>query len=80
MTASASTTSDTPSTTVALEHRRREPLTVIILVALILGLPIAVWLDLVNLTDASLRRQASDLNAMITGIRTFYSSDVVDRV
>jgi len=78
--ASSTATPETPASTVAPEHRRREPLTVIILVALIVGLPIVVWLDLVNLTDASLRRQASDLNAMITGIRTFYSSDVVDRV
>jgi class 3 adenylate cyclase len=62
------------------EHRHREPLTVVALVLLILGLPIVVWLDLVNLTDATLKRQASDLNAVITGIRSYYSSDVVDRV
>lgn len=62
------------------EHRRREPLTVLALVLLIVGLPVVVWLDLVNLTDASLKRQASDLNAMISAIRGYYGSDVVDRV
>ncbi len=62
------------------EHHRREPLTVLALVLLILGLPIVVWLDLVNLTDASLKRQANDLNAMITAIRGYYGSEVVDRV
>lgn len=62
------------------EHKRREPLTVLALVLLILGLPIVVWLDLVNLTDASLKRQASDLNAVITAIRGYYGSEVVDRV
>ena len=62
------------------EHRRREPLTVLALVLLIVGLPVVVWLDLVNLTDASLKRQASDLNAMITAIRSYYGSEMVDRV
>ena len=62
------------------EHRRREPLTVLALVLLILGLPVVVWLDLVNLTDVSLKRQASDLNAVITAIRGYYGSEVVDRV
>ncbi|HEX8956006.1 MAG TPA: adenylate/guanylate cyclase domain-containing protein [Burkholderiaceae bacterium] len=62
------------------EHRRHEPLTVLALVLLILGLPVVVWLDLVNLTDASLKRQASDLNAVITAIRGYYGSEVVNRV
>jgi class 3 adenylate cyclase len=65
---------------VVQEHRRREPLTVLALVLLILGLPVVVWLDLVNLTDTSLKRQASDLNAVITAIRGYYGSEVVDRV
>ena len=39
--------------------------TLVVLVALLLaGLPLAVWLDLSNLADGNLRRQASDLNAM----------------
>ena len=63
-----------------MEHRHREPLTVLALILLILGLPVVVWLDLVNLTDVTLKRQASDLNAVITGIRGYYSAEVVDRV
>ena len=36
-------------------------------VALLAALPLAVWLDLRNLADLSLRRQANDLNSVITG-------------
>lgn len=71
---------DTTASEPVQDSRHWEPLTVLVLIALFVTLPIAVWLDLTNLTDNSLRRQASDVNAMITGIRTFYSSDVVDRV
>ena len=44
------------------------------------GLPLAVWLDLRNLTETSLRRQATDLNSVITSMRSFYGSNVVARV
>ena len=47
---------------------------------LILGLPLAVWLDLRSLTEAALRRQASDLNSVITSMRGFYGSNVVGRI
>src|SRR5271165_285277 len=62
------------------ERERREPLTVLVILVLLIGLPIVVWFDLTNLTDAALRRQAGDVNAVITGIRGYYSSEVVDRV
>ena len=47
---------------------------------LLLALPIAVWLDLTNLADAALRRQATDLNSVITSVRGYYASNVVGRV
>jgi class 3 adenylate cyclase len=47
---------------------------------LLLGLPLAVWLDLRNLTEAALRRQAADLNSMITSMRSFYGTNVAGRV
>ncbi len=51
------------------------------LVALLLAaLPLAVWLDLKNLSDAALRRQASDLNSVISSVRSYYASNVVGRV
>jgi class 3 adenylate cyclase len=53
----------------------------VLLVALLLiGLPVAVWLDFRNLADANLRRQASDLNSIISSIRAYYATNVVDRV
>ncbi|HTH43988.1 MAG TPA: adenylate/guanylate cyclase domain-containing protein [Oxalicibacterium sp.] len=53
---------------------------IVTLVLLLLGLPLAVWSDMKHLTEATLQRQAADVNAMITGIRGFYSSNIVDRV
>ena len=38
-------------------------------IILLLGLPLAVWLDLRNLTDEALRRQAIDFNSLITSVR-----------
>src|SRR6266852_5232310 len=52
----------------------------LLVVALLAGLPIAVWLDLSNLTDAALHRQAVDLNSVITSVRGYYASNVVGRV
>jgi adenylate cyclase len=47
---------------------------------LLAGLPVAVWLDLRNLSESVLRHQASDLNSVITSVRTYYGSNVVGRV
>jgi len=55
-----------------------------VLIALVLlmlaGLPAAVWLDLRTLTENSLRRQAGDLNSMMTSMRSYYANNVVARV
>jgi hypothetical protein len=54
---------------------------VILLVAVLLaGLPLAVWLDLRNLTEAAPRRQAGDLNSVISSVRGYYASNIVARV
>ena len=53
---------------------------ILLVVALLAGLPIAVWLDLRNLSDALLKRQAIDLNSVITSVRSYYAGNVVDRV
>ncbi|MFL6797239.1 MAG: adenylate/guanylate cyclase domain-containing protein [Xanthobacteraceae bacterium] len=47
---------------------------------LLLGLPVAVWLDLRNLTERALRRQAGDLNSVITSVRAYYGTNIVGRV
>jgi len=53
---------------------------VLLVSLLLIGLPVAVWLDFSNLAEANLRRQASDLNSIITSIRAYYATNVVARV
>jgi adenylate cyclase len=53
---------------------------VILVILLLVGLPTAVWLDLDNLADANLHHQARDLSSMISSVRAYYSTNVVDRV
>jgi class 3 adenylate cyclase len=43
-------------------------------------LPVAVWLDLRNLSNESLTRQATELNDMISKIRAYYAINVVERI
>jgi adenylate cyclase len=53
----------------------------LLLVALLLvGLPVAVWLDLTNLAETNLNRQASDLNSIISSVRSYYATNVVGRI
>src|SRR5258707_1934015 len=60
--------------------RSRGALLSFLVPVLLLGVPLAVWLDLRNLSESALRRQASDLNSVITGIRGYYASHIVGRV
>jgi adenylate cyclase len=55
-------------------------LVILLVLALLAGLPLAVWLDLRNLTETALRRQASDLNSVISSVRGYYATNVVARV
>jgi class 3 adenylate cyclase len=52
----------------------------LLVLALLAGLPVAVWLDLRNLTETSLLRQAKDLNSVVSSVRSYYASNVVGRV
>ena len=56
------------------------PLMALLVAMLLIGLPLATWLDLRDITSASLTRQATNLSTVITGIRSFYASNIVDRV
>lgn len=60
--------------------RRRKPVFIVLVLLLMAGLPVAVWLDLRNLSESLLRRQATDLNAIIGGFRAYYASNVVGRI
>jgi len=60
--------------------RSRGALLSALVAALLLSLPVAVWLDLRALTETVLRRQASDLSSVISSIRGYYANHVVARV
>ncbi|MER8710000.1 adenylate/guanylate cyclase domain-containing protein [Mesorhizobium sp. M1088] len=56
------------------------PLLVAAVVIGLVGLPVAAWLDLRDLSERMLRRQASEISRIIDEMRGFYGSDVVGRV
>jgi hypothetical protein len=71
------------TTRVEMKHflsKRAGVLQVILVILLLVGLPIAVWLDLDNLAEANLHHQARDLSSMISSVRAYYATNVVDRV
>jgi adenylate cyclase len=51
-----------------------------LILLLLAGLPLAVWLDLRNLSEHSLHSQADELGAAINAVRSYYSQNVVGRV
>jgi class 3 adenylate cyclase len=51
-----------------------------VIALLLAALPVAVWLDLTNLAEVALRRQANDLNSVVSSVRSYYASNVVGRV
>ena len=58
----------------------RGVLLILLVLVLVAGLPAAVWLDLRNLTESTLLRQARDLNSVVTSMRAYYGSNVVGRI
>jgi adenylate cyclase len=63
-----------------IERRRYGPLVVACVALLLLGLPLAAWLDMRELSERILRRQADEISRIIDDMRGFYASDVVGRV
>ena len=55
-------------------------LTGLLIAVLLAALPVAVWMDLTKFAEAALRRQANDLNSVISSVRSYYASNVVGRV
>ena len=51
-----------------------------VVLLLLLGLPVAAWLDLKSISEHTLRTQANTFDRVMTSIRTFYSSNIVNRV
>lgn len=61
-------------------QRKFGPFLIVAVVLGLLGLPLAVWLDLRDLSERMLRAQASEISRVIDEMRSFYGSDVVARV
>ena len=53
---------------------------ILLVILMLAGLPLAVWLDLRDISEKVLRLQADDLNSLITSVRNYYATNVVDRV
>src|SRR5215469_2438079 len=64
----------------ALGRAAKGYLFIFLIALLLVGLPIAVWLDLSDLVEANLRRQASDVNSIISSVRHYYANNVVARI
>ncbi len=56
------------------------PFLIFAVVAGLLALPVAVWLDLRDLAERMVRVQATEVGHVINNMRDFYASDVVSRV
>jgi hypothetical protein len=59
---------------------RSSVLTGLLIAVLLAALPVAVWLYLTSLAEVALRRQATDLNSVISSVQSYYASNVVGRV
>ena len=55
-------------------------ITVLLVLLVLAGLPIAVWLDLRNLSERALTEQADELSSTIDTIRNYYAGNIVGRV
>ncbi|HEX5777786.1 MAG TPA: adenylate/guanylate cyclase domain-containing protein, partial [Xanthobacteraceae bacterium] len=62
------------------EQRSFGWLVVLGVLVLLLGLPVAAWLDMRELSERILRRQADEVSRIIDDMRGFYASDVVGRI
>ena len=58
----------------------RLSITIILVLLVLAGLPVAVWLDLRNMSERALTEQANELSSTIDSIRDYYGSRVVGRV
>ncbi len=56
------------------------PALLVVVTLALLALPVAVWLDLNDISAHTLRSEADELNTVISGIRDYYAHEVVGRV
>ena len=73
-------TTATTAQNAASAARRSGYWLIAVVLAMLAGLPLAVWLDISDLSESALRRQARDMSSLVTSIRSYYSENVVGRV
>src|SRR4051794_5153757 len=66
--------------TAGAKPKRNQGIVALLVLLLLVGLPLAVWLDLRSLSSGILRQQAFQTGQIIDDMRSFYASDVVARV
>ncbi|WP_407048082.1 adenylate/guanylate cyclase domain-containing protein [Methyloraptor flagellatus] len=64
----------------ATRPRSSLAVSLILLVLVLAGLPVAVWLDLRDISETTLRSQVDALSAVIDDVRGYYAQNVVARV
>lgn len=52
----------------------------VLLVTLVMGLPIAVWLDMRSLTDEALLTESNNVSEFIDNVRSFYADEIIERI
>ncbi|HVT51612.1 MAG TPA: adenylate/guanylate cyclase domain-containing protein, partial [Dongiaceae bacterium] len=73
-------TTTTVTAATGAKPKASQGIVVLLVFLLLLGLPLAVWLDLRSLSSNILRQQAFQTGQIIDDMRSFYASDVVARV
>jgi adenylate cyclase len=72
--------SNLPSKSSAEASRRRTPIVAVLVALGLIGLPVAAWLDLKNLSEQTVRGQVDELATVIDAVRGYYSQNVVGRI
>lgn len=66
-----------PISQLLLKHPRLIP---VLMTIAILALPLAVWRDVMAITDQSIRRQTAALHSVMGNLREYYSQNVIGRL
>ena len=64
-----------------VRHQRTiGPLLVVSVILGLIGLPVAIWLDLRAISERMLKQQANEISHIVDDMRGYYATDVVSRV
>lgn len=72
--------SDTSTTPKTKSWNQQSLVSAVLLIAILLCMPLAVWMDLKSITTSSAQQQTNNVKVMITQIRAYYADNIVARV